>query len=158
MKREIKKIRFSLLTALLLFSLGASAQMISGRVTNEQGEPLVGANVYWLGSNIGVQTKPNGQFQISTEGISDMHLIASYVGHIPDTFEITGPIFLVFNLKSSQALDEVVVSGQRDGVIISDLSPIKTEQITQTELEKPLAAIWQDVLKHKPLCNRKLPM
>ena len=136
MKSEIKKIRIGFLTVLLLFSFGASAQFISGRVANEQGEPLAGANVYWLGSTTAVQTQSNGQFQISSEGISDMHLIASYVGHIPDTFEITGPVFLVFNLKASKALDEVVVSGQRDGVIISDLSPIKMEQITQTELGK----------------------
>lgn len=136
MKSQIKHIKVILFITFLLFTGRASAQFVSGRVANEQGEPLAGANVYWLGSTTGVQTQPNGQFRISTDGISDMRLIASYVGYLPDTFEITGPIFLVFNLKSSQALDEVVVSGQRDGVIISDLSPIKTEQITQTELGK----------------------
>jgi outer membrane receptor for ferrienterochelin and colicin len=136
MKREIKYIRFGFLATLLFFYLGASAQTISGRVANEQGEPLIGANVYWLGSGTGVQTQSNGEFRISAEGIQDKRLIASYVGYTADTFEITGPIFLVFNLMSSQALNEIVVSGQRDGVIISDLSPIKTEQITQTELGK----------------------
>jgi outer membrane receptor for ferrienterochelin and colicins len=120
----------------LLFPLGISAQNILGKVTNEKKEALIGANVYWLNTTIGVTTGNKGEFEISTQDISVKKLIASYVGHSPDTIEITNQTFVEFRLKESQNLNEVIVQGQRDGVIISDINPIKTEQITQTELGK----------------------
>ncbi len=136
MRSVVGMVKIIFVLSLVLVCSKASGQIISGRVANEAGEPLEGATVYWLGTSTGVHTLASGQFQISTEGIPDKQLIASYIGYTPDTFQITGPVFLVFTLKTSETLDEVIVSGQRDGVIISDLSPIKTEQITQTELGK----------------------
>ncbi len=50
MKIQIKKIKAFLFITFLLFTGRASAQFVSGRVANEQGEPLAGANDYWLGS------------------------------------------------------------------------------------------------------------
>ncbi len=122
--------------AVLFFPLGISGQTILGKVTNNKKEPLIGANVYWLNTTIGVNTGTKGEFEISTQKISNKKLIASYVGHEPDTIEITGQTFVEFRLKETKELGEVVIQGQRDGVIISDIKPIKTEQITQTELGK----------------------
>ena len=120
----------------LLFPFGISAQNILGKVTNDKKEPLIGASVYWLGTTIGVSTGNKGEFEISAKDISNKKLIASYVGHSSDTIEIISQTFAEFRLQETKTLNEVVVQGQRDGVIISDLKPIKTEQITQTELGK----------------------
>lgn len=120
----------------LLIPLGISAQSILGIVTNDKKEPLIGANVYWLGTSIGVSTDDMGIFEISTKDISNKKLIASYVGHLPDTIEIFSQTHVVFSLPEKKALREIVVKEQREGVIISDLLPIKTELITQTELGK----------------------
>ncbi|MCG9910703.1 MAG: TonB-dependent receptor [Flavobacteriales bacterium] len=120
----------------LLFPLGISAQQISGKVTDSKKEPLIGASVYWLGNNVGVSTGNNGEFEISTKGISTDKLIASYIGFTSDTIEISNQTFIEFRLTNSKTLSEVVVRGQQDGVLISDINPIKTEQITQTELAK----------------------
>ena len=120
----------------LLIPYALFSQSILGKVTNENNEPLVGANVFWANTTIGTTTGVKGEFELSTKGISNKLLIASYVGHIVDTLEIANQTFVVFKLSESQTLNEVVVKGQRDGVIISDLEPIKTEQITQTELGK----------------------
>lgn len=119
-----------------LFPISVLAQTISGKVSNDKNEPLVGANVYWLGTEIGQHTKENGSFEIAVPNLSPKKLIASYVGYISDTLEITNQTFVEFHLKEQQTLNEVVIQGQRDGVIISDINPIKTEQITQTELKK----------------------
>ena len=120
----------------LLFPFGISAQNILGKVTNDKKEPLIGASVYWLGTTIGVSTGNKGEFEISAKDISNKKLIASYVGHSSDTIENINQTFVDFHLKETKTLNEVVVQGQRDGVIISDIKPIKTEQITQTELGK----------------------
>ncbi len=120
----------------LLFPFGISAQNISGKVTNDKKEPLIGASVYWLGTTIGVPTGSNGEFEISAKDINNKKLVASYVGHSSDTIKITNQSFVAFRLPEKQMLSEMVVRGQRSGVLISDLNPIKTEQITQTELGK----------------------
>jgi outer membrane receptor for ferrienterochelin and colicin len=120
----------------LLLPFGLFAQNIEGTVTNIKGEPLIGANVYWLGMNIGASTDEVGNFEISASGINDKKLIASYVGYQTDTIEVVNQGIVEFSLEEIKILDEVVVTDKRDGVIISSLNPIKTEQITQTELKK----------------------
>uniref|UniRef100_UPI00300A753E carboxypeptidase-like regulatory domain-containing protein n=1 Tax=Gaetbulibacter jejuensis TaxID=584607 RepID=UPI00300A753E len=106
----------------LLFPYALFAQSILGKVTNEKNEPLVGASVFWANTTIGTTTGIKGEFELTTKDISPKLLIASYVGHIADTIEITNQTFVEFKLEQSQELDEVVVKGQRDGVIISNLN------------------------------------
>lgn len=120
----------------LLFPLGVSAQAILGKVINNNKEPLIGANVYWLGTTVGVSTGSKGEFEIPARPASGKKLIATFIGHLPDTIEIVNQTFVEFILKENKTLNEVLIQGQRDGVIISDINPIKTEQITQTELGK----------------------
>ena len=119
-----------------LLPLGLVAQNIAGKVTNEKKEALAGASVFWMGTEIGVTTGSNGEFELSAEGIVTQKLIASYVGHLPDTMAITGQTFVEFRLQEAKTLDDVLIEAPRDGVSISDESAIKTEQITQTELQK----------------------
>lgn len=120
----------------LLFPYVLFSQSILGKVTNENNEPLIGASVFWANTTIGTTTGIKGEFELTTKDISPKLLIASYVGHTSDTLEITNQTFVVFKLKESQSLNEVVIKSQRDGVIISNFKPIKFEQITQTELGK----------------------
>ena len=120
----------------LLFPFALSAQSISGKVTNNKKEPLIGASVYWSGTTTGVTTGSKGEFKISVKNKLNRKLVASYVGHSSDTIKITNLSFAEFQLKNVKSLDEVVVQGERNGVIISDINPIKTEQITQTEFKK----------------------
>ncbi|WP_445718151.1 TonB-dependent receptor [Flavobacterium sp.] len=120
----------------LLFPYALFSQSILGKVTNENNEPLIGASVFWGNTTIGTTTGIKGEFELTTKDISPKLLIASYVGHTSDTLEIINQTFVVFKLKESQTLNEVVIKSQRDGVIISNFKPIKFEQITQTELGK----------------------
>jgi outer membrane receptor for ferrienterochelin and colicin len=120
----------------LLFPYALFSQSIVGQVTNENNEPLIGANVFWENTTIGTTTDIKGEFRLSTKAILPKLLVASYVGHAADTVEITNQTAVIFKLKESQALNEVIVRSKPQGVIISDFNPIKTEQITQTELGK----------------------
>jgi len=113
-----------------------SAQNLSGRVTNERKEPLPGASVYWLGTSTGVITGHDGVFQITLPELTGNKLIVSYIGYRPDTITITNQQFADVRLKEANSLKEVDIRHEREGVIISDIDPIKTEQITQKELVK----------------------
>ena len=120
----------------LLFPYALFSQSIIGKVTNEQNEPIIGASVFWANTTIVATTGTKGEFELSKKDISSKLLIARCVSHTADTIEITDQTFVVFTLKESQTLNELVVKGQRAGVMISNITPIKTEQITQTELGK----------------------
>jgi outer membrane receptor for ferrienterochelin and colicin len=122
---------------LLLFPFFANAQTISGSILNEKGEALIGASVYWAGTTIGSVSDVDGDFVINlAEGASNQ-LVASYVGYQPDTILVESvQDFVAFQLAATQSLGEVTVKGQRDGVTISDINPIKTEQINEIELGK----------------------
>lgn len=126
--------------AILLFLLPITSytQRIAGKVINTRQEPLAGANVYWLGTKTGILTKTNGEFVLEEPRKSSKRLVASYVGYLADTIATStlSGTTIVFTLQEKQSLTEIVLESQRSGVIISNNSPIKVEQITQTELRK----------------------
>ncbi|MEM1327608.1 MAG: TonB-dependent receptor [Bacteroidota bacterium] len=126
------------LTLLLLFFLPftLTAQTISGHVVSTEGEALIGANVYWAGTNQGSSTDESGQFQIEGIASEAQKLVASYVGYASDTLIVQSTDFIKFELASTQQLEEVVVEGKQDGIVISDVAAIKTEQINAVELSR----------------------
>ena len=60
------KIRNFILCGILsLLSIGASAQNVKGVVRGADiNEPLIGASVYWLGTNIGMASDLEGKFDV----------------------------------------------------------------------------------------------
>ena len=118
------------------FSISLSAQQITGKVMNEQQEAIIGANIYWTETSLGTTSDLAGNFQISTDDAPSNLLVASYVGYLPDTIDINATTTITFQLKETHTLEEVVVSGQQDAIIISNIKAIKTEQITETSLRQ----------------------
>jgi TonB-dependent starch-binding outer membrane protein SusC len=82
---------------------------VSGKVTDAQGQPLVGANVKVKGSSIGTTTDNLGRFTMANLD-EDAILEISFVGHDVQTFAIKGKNFLTVSLTPRQSiLDETVV-------------------------------------------------
>ena len=124
-----------LFVACILGVTGLSAQTLTGTVSDDKNQVLKEAVVYWLGTTNHVRTNEKGEFEILKSELTTL-LIAKYDGFDSDTLDVNGQTSVRFSLVQSQALEEVVVSGQLEGVIISDQKAIKTEQITQAELVK----------------------
>ena len=78
----------------------------------------------------------DGNFQLTRQDNTAGLLVASYVGYEPDTLDISSSSSFTFQLQAVQTLDQVVVTGQQDAVIISNLKTIKTEQLTETSLKQ----------------------
>lgn len=125
-----------LILTFILLQLKGITQNVSGVVLNDNSEPIEGAQVFWLGATEAVSTNSKGRFEILAANPVSPKLIASFVGYLTDTIEISGISFVEFRLKQNLSLKEVEISEKRDGIFISDINPIKTEQITQTELTK----------------------
>lgn len=111
------------------------AQTISGKVVDENNQPLIGATIFWLGKVNGVTTNGEGSFSIKKE-VDNTKLIASYSGHKKDTINISNLDTVLFVLKHNKNLKEVVIVSEKQGTIQSNLSLIKTEVLTSVELKK----------------------
>lgn len=126
--------RLLVCVALLAMPVLLHAQNIEGEVRGTDDEPLIGANVYWLGTTSGTSTDLEGRFSIPAPTGNSSALVVTYVGYISDTISVEGIDPLLIKLQSNQSLETVVVTEQQQGSFISTINPIKTEVLTQKEL------------------------
>ena len=100
-----------LLFLLCLFPLGALAQStVKGTVTDESGEPIIGATVRVRGANAGVITDLNGAFTIQAAPSATIDV--SYVGYLSQSIALNGKSNVTVVLREDNAmLEDVVVIG-----------------------------------------------
>ncbi|MGL5273093.1 MAG: carboxypeptidase-like regulatory domain-containing protein, partial [Phocaeicola sp.] len=79
--------RIYILFTLLLVSIGIQANTISGRVTDELNEPIIGANVYWEGTQQGTTTDINGSFKLERNN-RHTQLVVSFIGYTTATVAV----------------------------------------------------------------------
>lgn len=85
--------------------------LIKGKVTDEKGEPIIGANIAYTGTNIGTITDLNGEFALKKEEGSKQ-LTAQFIGYEPVEIPIdTSRTMLIAMNENKQTLNEVVVVG-----------------------------------------------
>ena len=100
-----------------------------GTVLDDKGEPLVGANVYWAGTTVGVATDLDGRFKLEPVGSTNL-LVTSFMGFHNDTTEVTAHSELTIVLVSDLLLQEVDIVERKMAVLRSRLTPIATETLT----------------------------
>lgn len=130
--------RNKILTILTLFPFLVHAQ-IKGLVqekTDNGNAPLVGANVFWLQSNIGTTTNTKGEFEISNPDVFPAKLVFSYVGYQSDTLQVESSKFIVVTLKTSVTLKSVEIEARESATKISTISAVNLEIMTGKELKK----------------------
>lgn len=113
MSGNFKKLRFALFAATLTMSANGFAQtVIKGNVTDNTGEPIIGASVIEDGSaNNGGVTDLDGNFTITLKGNSKK-LKVSYVGMKPQVVNVSGKSVVNIKLEDdATTLNDVVVIG-----------------------------------------------
>lgn len=100
-----------------------------GTVLDDKGEPLVGANVYWAGTTVGVATDVDGRFQLEPVKSTNL-LVTSFMGFHNDTTEVTSHSELTIVLVSDLLLEEVDIVERKMAVLRSRISPLTTETLT----------------------------
>ena len=123
----MKKIIFAVLFVALPW-VWASAHAW-GIVLDDKGEPLVGANVYWAGTTVGVATDVDGRFQLEPVKSTNL-LVTSFMGFHNDTTEVTSHSELTIVLVSDLLLEEVDIVERKMAVLRSRISPLTTETLT----------------------------
>ncbi|MDR0542339.1 MAG: carboxypeptidase-like regulatory domain-containing protein, partial [Dysgonamonadaceae bacterium] len=94
----------------LFFAMNIHAQTVSGTVSDEKGETLIGVNVTVKGTSVGTVTDLSGVFTI--HAAENATLVFSYVGMKPVEEAVNNrkTINIVMTANSSD-LDELVVIG-----------------------------------------------
>lgn len=102
----------SLLLTFSLVSQLVAQTTVSGTVSDEKGETLIGASVYLENTTIGTITDYDGTYELVVEETTPFNLVVSYTGYSTMTKEVTAGGVVDFVLSSDAlGLDEVIVTG-----------------------------------------------
>lgn len=127
----------SLLSLPIMSAANAPTGTISGKVLDENGEPVAGAAVLLKGSSMGTVTSIDGSFSINaSEGD---FIEVSCLGFLPSEFRVDkSRIYEVVLQEDAARLDDVVVVGygtQKKQTLTGAVSAISSENIVSTKNE-----------------------
>jgi len=104
---------------------------ITGKVLDEYGYPVIGANVVEKGTTNGTVTDMDGDFNLSVNPGSV--LLISYIGYLTQEVKITNSSTYTIQLvEDSQSLDEVVVVGygvQKKVNVVGSIATVDSKQL-----------------------------
>lgn len=110
LKRSVGiSLKAMLTLALALCGFTAQAAIVKGTVTDQSGEPLIGATVMLAGSSVGTATDADGNFSIDAE--QGKTLKVSYVGYVTKDVKVKGNNLSIILSEDNALLEEVVVVG-----------------------------------------------
>lgn len=116
---------------------------VTGVIKDQNGEPVIGANVSVKGTTIGTITGIDGDFALEVPANAVIQV--SYIGYVSQELRLGGKDHLSIVLKEDlQALDEIVVVGygvQKKVNLTGSVSSIKSE-----ELERQPIVTMKDAL------------
>ncbi|MCB0639728.1 MAG: SusC/RagA family TonB-linked outer membrane protein [Lewinella sp.] len=104
--------KLSLVLSLVLFATGfvLAQRSVSGTVTDESGEPLIGASILVQGTSTGTVTDIDGSFSLTVPDGSTT-LVVSYTGFETQNVTLGASNTIDIIMSEGIALDEVVVTG-----------------------------------------------
>jgi TonB-dependent starch-binding outer membrane protein SusC len=105
----MKKLYLLLISLMAFASLSMAQRLITGRVTDESGNPVVNASVTVKGSSTGVNTRQDGSYSITVDNRARI-LVFSYVDRATEEITIGEQSTINASLRQqNRSLDEVVV-------------------------------------------------
>lgn len=136
----------SLLTLLLCLALPIQAwaqkQTVTGTVTEQNGEPIIGATIMEKGTTNGTTTDFDGNFSINVT--KDAIILVSYVGYVPQEIKVGNKTHLDIVIKEdNQVLDEVVVVGygtMKKSDMTGAISSVNGSDLAKRTTTNPAAA------------------
>ena len=116
---------------LLMTAATASAQkLVSGRVTDTHGEPVMGATVRVPGTKVITTTDANGNFKLKGVPATAKKISVSYIGMQPTTVSVAGNVQVV--LKDNELGEAVVVgygTAQKVGTVVGSVKKVGGEKV-----------------------------
>ncbi len=129
------------LVIILFMGVIATAQTtISGKVVDDNNQPIPGANIALQGASVGTVTDFDGLFTLTLDETPPFTIIVSSIGFESTTVNITASASdLTITLKEGTELDEVVISASRTPERIFE-SPVTVERFGIKEVKNTPSA------------------
>ena len=110
---------------------------VSGKVLDENSQPLPGATVYWQDTTISTSSAQDGTFTIPYSS-ENMYLVISYIGYTADTIHVHTPQYISHKMTpdSGSQLKEVVVDKTRASLSRSQTKAANVSTMGAKELLK----------------------
>ncbi len=112
----------------------AGRKTVTGKVLDENGDPVIGANIVEKGTTNGTVTNIDGDFTLTVENSAVIQI--SYIGYLVQEVNSTGRNSVNIVLQEdSKTLDEIVVVGygtMRKRDLTGSVSSIKSEDIQRS--------------------------
>ncbi len=136
------------LLLLLFCGISYSQTTISGSITDDNNQPIPGANIIVVGTSTGTVSDFDGNFTLTFNQKPPFNVQASSVGFETVTIQVTSNNQkLSFILKEGTSLDEVVISASRTPERIFE-SPVTVERLGLKEIKNTASADFYDSLEN----------
>ena len=120
---------------------------INGSVTDQNSQPLTGANVIVDGTSTGAMTDFDGNYSITVNAEGSVTVTASMMGFKSSSQSADSSSTLNFSLEDGTFLDEVVVSASRTPQRIFE-SPVTIERFGVKEIANTASSDFYDGLEN----------
>ncbi len=128
----MKIYKFMVALSAVIISVGSlSAEPLSGTIKDTEGQPLIGASVWWEGTTVGCATDAEGRYSLRRVKGYD-RVVASFIGFCNETLAVSSSQHHVDIKLSSDgvSLDAVSIKGNLGGNFIRHTSIAKDEMIS----------------------------
>ena len=147
-KTLARKALVTLFLSILCLSSFAQGHLVTGVVTDENGEPMIGVNVSAVGTTSGTITDLDGRYTLSLP--ANKQLQFSFIGYLPKTVAVNNQTKVNVQLvKDEKTLDEVVVIGYGT-VKKRDLTGAVASVNNEALIANPVANVAQALQGHLP--------
>ena len=145
---KIKKhILIPLMVLLLFGSMDAMAAIeqaiqVKGKVVDNIGEPVIGANVVVKGTTTGVITSIDGSFAI--DAVKGSTIVVSFIGYLSQEVKVTGNFLNITLENNTELLDEVVVVGygvQKKANLTGAIATVGAKELEDRPVTNAAAAL-----------------
>src|SRR5690606_30464126 len=140
----------TILKIMMLFccAISFSQTTVKGKVTDNTGQPLPGANVIVVGTTTGTITDFDGAYTLNVNQNPPFSIQVSSVGFETITKEVTSSSQTIdFTMVQGTELDEIVISASRTPERIFE-SPVTVERFGLKQIKNTASADFYDGLEN----------
>jgi len=135
-----------LLLGLVTSTIAFAQTTVSGKVVDQNGQPVANANIVVVGQSEGAVADFDGNFMFSSTQTPPFSVRVSSIGYSTATVSFNGSSLTVTLNEASTALDEIIISASRTPERIFE-SPVSVERFGIAQIEMPLQNRFTEVFK-----------
>ena len=134
-------------------SANSATSIVTGRVVDEQGEPVIGASIVEVGTTRGTSTDVDGNFSLKAS--PNAKLQVSFIGYKTQELRASNGMRVVLT-EDNAKLDEIVVVGygtQRKANLTGAVSNVEVDKVLESKSQTDVAKALQGAVPGLTILN-----